>query len=246
MFKVTSTGTANGAGKTLSAMVQRYNINPKLDGALTANSSVSIQSAAATVDGHNFDCNGNNPSESDSVKAATVPSGASLDIHKPENLQCAAGTGSANCGGTSSALPSTLGAFLLGPTATIAEINALNDYLESIKVAPASAPTSAFHGVVYINGDYQEPPDGSTGVLIVHNPSNTANLGNFSGGTFKGLIIADQIQINGSAKIIGGVATYGTVATGQGGPSVKYSQCIVAGLSKNFPFWVVRGTWHEQ
>ena len=246
MYKVTATGTSRAAQKTLAAMIQHYTINPKLDGAITANSSVSIQSAAARVDGHNFDCNGNNPSDTGSVKAATVPSGSSVTVNKAANLQCTAGTGTTNCAGTTTPLPSTIGAYLLGSGAAAADIDALNAYLETIKIAPANAPTSAFHGVVYINGNYTQPPDGSTGVLIVHNATNTANLGNFNGGTFKGLIITDQMQINGTAQVIGGVATFASVATGEGNPSIKYSSCITAGLAQNFPLHVVRGTWHEQ
>jgi hypothetical protein len=245
MFKVTSTGTSRSAQKALSTMIQRYKINPKLDGALTANSSVSIQSAAAVLDGHNFDCNGNNPSDTNSVKAVSVPSGASLTINKNQNLECTAGNGITKCAGTTTPMPSTIAAYLLGSGAATADINALNEYLDSIKVAPANAPTAAFHGVVYVTGDYAQPPDGSSGVLIVHNATSTATLGNFNGGTFKGLIIADQLQINGTAQVIGGITTFGAVASGQGNPSVKYSSCIVAGLPQNFPFRIVRGTWHQ-
>ncbi len=246
MLKVTSTGTSRSAQKTLSTMIQRYKINPKLDGALTANSSVSIQSASAVIDGHNFDCNGNNPSDTGSVKAVTVPSGSTPSVNKPQNLQCTAGTGITKCAGTSTPFPSTIAAYLLGPNAATADINALNEYLDSVKVAPANAPATAFHGLVYVTGDYAQPPDGSSGVLIVHNATSTATLGNFNGGTFKGLIIADQLQINGTTQVIGGITTFGTVASGQGNPSVKYSSCVVAGLPQNFPFEVVRGTWREQ
>ena len=77
LFKVTATGTVGNSGKTLATMIRRSNVKPPLDGALTANSSVSVnvQSSSAVIDGHNFDCNGNNPSDTDSVKAVTVPSG---------------------------------------------------------------------------------------------------------------------------------------------------------------------------
>jgi hypothetical protein len=167
-------------------------------------------------------------------------------------------TGIANCAGTSTPFPSTIGAFLLGPTAAIEEINAFNDYLESIKIAPPG-PTSPFHGVVYVDGDYAQPPDGSTGVLIVHhrdpngvngctNPAGcpVANLGNYNGGTFKGLIIADAMDINGGANIIGAVVTFANVSAGEGNPSIRYSECIMEGLAQNFMLHAVKGTWHEQ
>jgi Tfp pilus assembly protein PilX len=253
IFKVTSTGAARDGRKVLSSMIRRFSVNPQPDGALTANTNVKVQSAAAVIDGHNHDCDGNNPSDTGSLAAATSPTGASgIDINKPQNLVCAAGTGTA-CKGTSSTFPSTIGALLLGPTATITQIEAFNAYLESIKVTPAQAPTSAFHGVLYVNGNYTQPPDGSTGILIVHNATDNANLGNFNGGTFKGVIIADKInKINGNAQIIGAIFGFGSTADGvnvddiTGTPNIKYSKCIIDGLSQNFPFEVVKGTWHEQ
>jgi hypothetical protein len=253
IFKVTSTGAARDGRKVLSTMIQRFTIKPPLDGALTANTNINVQSAAAVIDGRNHDCDGNNPSNTDSVSAATSPTGASgVSINKPENLVCAAGTGDV-CKGTSSTFPSTIGALLLGPTATITQIEAFNAYLESIKVTPAQAPTSAFHGVLYVNGNYAQPPDGSTGTLIVHNATDNANLGNFNGGTFKGVIIADKIdKINGTAQIIGGIFGFGSGTGGvavddvTGTPVIKFSKCIIDGLSQNFPFEIVKGTWHEQ
>jgi len=134
----------------------------------------------------------------------------------------------------------------------------LNAYLESIKVPPASAPLKTgppFHGILYVDGNYEMPPDGSTGILIVHNATVNANLGNFDGGTFKGVIIADKInKINGNAQIIGSIFAFGSAANGvtvddiTGTPTIKYSKCIMNGLPNlaNFPFQIVKGTWHEQ
>jgi len=251
MYKVTSTGTAKTSQKVLSTMIQHYVIDPQLDGAVTANANVNIQSAAARIDGRDHDCDGTLLSPHGILKAVTVPIGDTVTVNKAQNLTCSlTGTDTvtgANCVGTSTPFPSTIGAFLLGPTtAAIEDINAFNDYLESIKIAPANAPTSAFHGVVYVDGDYAQPPDGSTGVLIVHNATSTATLGNYNGGTFKGLIIADAMDINGGANIIGAVVTFAAVSAGEGNPSIKYSKCIMEGLAQNFMLHVVRGTWHEQ
>ena len=258
IFKVTSVGTAKSSQKVLSTMIRRFNINPKLDGTVTANTNINVQSAAAVIDGHNFDCNGNNPSDTNSIKAATSPTGASgISVNKPQNLQCTAGTGVANCGGTSSAFPDTIGALLLGPSTTQSQIDSLNIYLESVKIPPAQAPGSAFHGILYVDGDYTQPPDGSTGILIVHHRDGSnhdvAKLGNFNGGTFKGLIVADKInKINGNAQIIGGIFGFGNAADGvalddvTGTPNIKYSKCVIDGLPQNFPFQFVPGTWHEQ
>jgi hypothetical protein len=266
MYKVTSIGTAKTSQKVLSTMIRHYVIDPHLDGAVTANADVNIQSAAARIDGRDHTCDGDLHSPTGphgTLKAVSVPIGDTVTVNKDQNLTCSLTgtdtvTGIANCAGTSTPFPSTIGAFLLGPTAAIEEINAFNDYLESIKIAPPG-PTSPFHGVVYVDGDYAQPPDGSTGVLIVHhrdpngvngctNPAGcpVANLGNYNGGTFKGLIIADAMDINGGANIIGAVVTFANVSAGEGNPSIKYSKCIMEGLAQNFMLHAVKGTWHEQ
>ncbi len=274
MYKVTSTGQAGSAQKTLSTMIHRMDLNPTPDGALTANTNINVQSAAAVIDGRNHDCDGNNPSDEGALQyAATSPTGAEgIDTNKPENLVCPNGTGDA-CKGTTSPFPDSIGALLLGfgPSPTPqqqAQIDALNAYLESLKIPPAQAPTSAFKGIVYIDGNYAKPPDGSEGILIVHhrdaqgqngctNPGgcDVANLGNFNEGTFKGVIIADKInKINGNAQIIGSVFGFGSAADGvtvddvTGTPRIKYSKCILNSLENitNVPIRVVSGTWHEQ
>jgi len=253
-YKVTSIGTAKTSQKVLSTMIQHYVIDPHLDGAVTANANVEITSAANRIDGRDHTCDGDLHSPTGphgTLKAVTVPIGATVTLNKDENLTCSLTgtdtvTGVANCAGTSTPFPSTIGAFLLGPTAAIEEINAFNDYLESIKIASANAPTSAFHGVVYVDGDYAALPDGSTGVLIVHNATSTAKLGPYNGGTFKGLIIADKLYIEGNADVIGAVVTCASVTAGQGNPSIKYSKCIMEGLAQNFMLHAVKGTWHEQ
>jgi Tfp pilus assembly protein PilX len=253
MYKVTSIGTAKTSQKVLSTMIQHYSIDPHLDGAVTANSNVTITSAADRIDARDHTCDGNLHSPSGphgTLKAVSVPIGDTVTVNKDANIQCSlTGTdtvsGVANCAGTSTPFPSTIGAFLLGPTAAIEEINAFNDYLESIKVAPPG-PTSAFHGVVYVDGDYAALPDGSTGVLIVHNATSTATLGPYNGGTFKGLVIADVLQINGNAEIIGAVVTFAGVTAGEGNPSIIYSKCVMEGLAQNFMLHAVKGTWHEQ
>ena len=256
MFKVTSTGTARSSAKTLSSMVQRFKVSPRLDGAITANSDIHVHSDKPVVDGHNFDCDGNNASDSDSIKAATVPSGDKLNADKDQDLQCAAGTGDV-CKGTSSAFPSTLGALLLGPTAPTGEIQALDAYLDSIKIQPADAPTSAFHGILYVEGNYKNPPDGSTGVLIIHKVNKDgkyiAKLEEFQKRTFKGLIIADRIEKMNTddkvtSQVIGGMIALRPTDTNDVDhlTNIKYSKCVIAGLPKYFPFRNVPGTWHEQ
>lgn len=266
LFKVTSTGIAKTSQKILSAMIRRTSITLTPKGTLEANTNINIQSASAIIDGRNYDCNGNNPAGDNNFLAATTPTGtAGISINKPQNLQCDNGTGLTNCGGTSGAFPDTIGALLLRdstPAATQSQINALDAFLESIKIDPAAhpelLPSSAFHGILYVDGDYAKPPDGSTGVLIVHHRDagnhDVATLGNFNTGTFRGLIIADKInKINGNAQIIGAIFGFGNGADGvavddvTGTPNIKYSQCAIdTYVSQGFPFHIVSGTWHEQ
>ena len=271
MYKVTSIGTAKNSQKVLSTMIRRFNVNPNPDAPLTANSDVEVTSASAVVDGRNHDCNGNNPTNTDSKEAVAAPprpppneTQPYIDVNNTGNLVCEDGTGVGDCGTIREPFPSTIGELLLGhpykndtsppPTqARLAEIDAFNAYLESIKVStgpPENGPP--FHGIVYVNGNYTQPPDGSTGILIVHNSTNTANLGNWNGGTFKGVVIADAInKINGNVTIIGAIYGWGSSSTVEvditaGTPQIKYSKCVLDGLSQNFPFEVVKGTWHEQ
>ncbi len=275
MYKVTSIGTAKNSQKVLSTMIRRFNVNPKPDAPLTANSDVEVTSATAVVDGRDYKCNGfdlnpTNPDNKPAVAAAPKPppneTQPDIVVNHDSNLVCAEGTGIGigSCGRIREAFPSTIGELLLGhpykndtsppPTqARLAEIDAFNAYLESIKVStgpPENGPP--FHGIVYVNGNYAQPPDLSSGILIVHNATNTANLGNWNGGTFTGVVVADSInKINGNVTIIGAIYGWGSSSTVEvditaGTPQIKYSKCVLDGLPQIFPFEVVKGTWHEQ
>ena len=265
LFKVTSVGTAKSSQKTLVTMIQRPPIS-KPKGTVEANTNINVQSASAIIDGKNYNCDGNSPTSDANTPAATTPTGtAGISVNKPQNLQCDAGTGITNCGGTSGTFPDTIGALLLRdstPPATQSQINALNSYLEGFKIDPVAhpeqLPTSAFHGILYVDGNYANPPDGSTGILIVHHRDasnhDVATLGNFNGGTFKGLIIADKInKINGNAQVIGAIFGFGNAADGvtlddvTGTPTIKYSACALdTYVRQAFPYQIVSGTWHEQ
>jgi type II secretory pathway pseudopilin PulG len=272
IFKVTSTGSARDGKKVLSTMIRRLNIDPKPDAPLTANSDVDVTSASAVIDGRNYDCNGTSLVGTGNKEAVAAPpkpppneTQPDITSNNPGNLVCEEGgtvtNGVENCGTIRTTFPSTIAALLLGygyGGATVtpqqqAEIDVLAAYLESIKTAtgpPENGPP--FHGIVYVNGNYTQPPDLSSGILIVHNASNTANLGNWNGGNFNGLVIADQInKINGNVTVIGSIFGWGSAGTVEvditaGTPTLRYSKCVLDGLSQYFPFQIVKGTWHEQ
>ena len=268
MFKVTSTGTAKNSQKVLSTMIRRFNVNPDPDAPLTADSDVEVTSATAIVDGRNYDCEGNNPSNDGSKPAVAAPpkpppnqTVPQIDVNNDNNLVCAEGAGISNCGTIRNPFPPTIGRLLM-PTASQIEVDALNAYLESIKVHPTQAPLEngpPFHGILYVEPDtyppynnYTQPPPGSSGILIVHNPSNTGRLGNWNTGSFAGVVIADQInKINGNVTIIGAVYGWGNsepveVDITNGTPRILFSQCVLDKLNQNFPYRIVKGTWHEQ
>ena len=72
------------------------------------------------------------------------------------------------------------------------------------------------HGILYVNRNYENPPGGSTGVLIIHNAKNNAKLEGFHETTIKGLIIADRIEkvtegAKSDGQIIGSIFTLGSV-----------------------------------
>ena len=276
VLKVTSTGASRDARKVLSTMIQPFNLNPKPEAPLTANSDVEVTSASAIIDGWDHNCNGDDvhdPDDPDNKPAVAAPpkpppneTEPDISTNKPDNLVCEAGVGVGLCGKIlpEAFFPPTIGELLLGPPyksaaspKRIKEIDTFNAYLESIKKTPGvdTYPENVgapFHGILYVDGDYTQPPDGSKGILIVHNATNTANLGNWNSGTFTGVVVADGInKINGLVTIIGAVFGWGTGATVEidittGTPQLKWSRCVLDGLNQNFPYLTVKGTWHEQ
>jgi hypothetical protein len=73
----------------------------------------------------------------------------------------------------------------------------------------SSCPTPPLSGMSYINGDNHCSDLTGSGVLIIHNSSGDANMGNFFG-NFKGLIIADEHKhINDYSKVLGAIIMIG-------------------------------------
>jgi hypothetical protein len=94
--------------------------------------------------------------------------------------------------------------------------------------------TTPFHGIVYIDQDIGPVHFGnSSGILIVHNATKTATL-KANGGTFKGLIICDDIdKVNGGLDILGAVVSL-SESTGNwnfvGNSSIHYSSQVLDNL----------------
>ncbi len=107
---------------------------------------------------------------------------------------------------------------------------------------PPSTPSFPLRGVTYVEVTVGEwnPPDftNSSGILVVHNASSTAAIKNLNTGTFKGLIIADDID-KIKCEIIGAVVGLSTTPSGNlignGDGIIKYSTELVSQTSTGLP-----------
>jgi hypothetical protein len=98
-----------------------------------------------------------------------------------------------------------------------------------------SAPPTNFVGIVYA----EEPYDFAGGILIVHNSTGTASLGNYHN-HFKGLIIADEVKhFNGGSSVLGAVfmlgKTTGGNCFGNGAARIHYSSQMIEKVMKYIP-----------
>ena len=107
--------------------------------------------------------------------------------------------------------------------------------LDEFKTTTLNPP---FQGLYYVTLDYVGPLhlDNSSGILIVHNITKSAEL-QINNGTFKGLIITDRLaRITGDGTIIGAVVTLfdGTVLgmNGMGTSKIKFSKQVLDNLTK--------------
>lgn len=107
---------------------------------------------------------------------------------------------------------------------------------------PPSEPSYPLSGVTYIEvtvGEYN-PPDftNSSGILVVHNSSSNAAIKNLNTGTFKGLIIADDID-KIKCEVIGAVVGLTTTPSGNlignGDGDIKYSTTLVNQTTTGLP-----------
>lgn len=123
--------------------------------------------------------------------------------------------------------------------------------LDAYKISPGEFVTP-FKGLVYVEGSIGPVHFGdSRGILIVHDSTKSAQL-KINQGTFKGLIICDEMdKINGVATIIGAVASLGTGGSskfGNGTADVHYSRQVLDNLDvycENIRWTVEEVSWRE-
>ncbi len=101
-----------------------------------------------------------------------------------------------------------------------------------------SALTLPFHGVRYIESTAGPLHiGGSSGILIIHSPMKNATTKLNATGTFKGLIVVDEMdKMNGNLTVVGAVVCLadfaGAKKFGNGNADVKYSSYVLNNLGK--------------
>lgn len=123
--------------------------------------------------------------------------------------------------------------------------------LDAYKIS-ASEFSVPFEGLVYVTESIGPVHFGdSRGILIVHNDTKTTQL-KMNQGTFKGLIICDEVdKITGKAYITGAIVTLSETVTsklGTGNADVLYSQQVLDNLDvycKNITWEVRELSWKE-
>lgn len=228
--QIQATGTVNGISRSIVAVVSKTS-PPGVKGALTSQGDVSF-SGNIQVDGRDHDSAGNLITGAGGTGTYGASSGGTITQ-----------SGSSDIGGNgiapaSPADPSTIQQNATENTYTTPE-ELLGVAAGSLDVYRTSTmPSLPMSGIVYYTGDaviapeFGDASNPSTGILIIHNATSDALLKNVHG-TFKGLIIADNVvHINGNANIIGGViAKTSTQTTGEGSAEIKYSSEILSSLS---------------
>lgn len=222
-----STGTISQNGVQLAQKIVRMTVrrDPLFDpdGAVSING-VSSTAGSITVDGREHDRNGNLTGGAGTFGISTSGSRFSQG-------------GSSKIGGNglAPARPAPPGTIQLNapllPNTPEALLGLSAGALDRFKTD--TPPTAPFNGVVYLTRSWTSANlDRSSGILIVHDAEGDAELKNVSG-TFKGVIISDDIEhINSNAKLIGalfGLKSEG-VTLGNGNAQVLFSPQILAGL----------------
>lgn len=223
---ITSTGTVDGISSTVT--VRTIEIPSSVRGAVTENSSTYI-AGSIIMDGRDYD-------------AADVLTDSS-GLYGISAAGMVTQMGSCQIGGNGAAPAAPAASYAYEQLA-----DPFNDtdpwdllgvdqsWFEANVPVQTTPPSANFNGIYYYN-----PPTGtwsgaslgsSSGILIVHNSTNSATMKNASG-KFTGLIIADQFTHNsGSLKVVGGLITTNQVGNffGYGSAKFRYSSEVLSEL----------------
>jgi hypothetical protein len=108
--------------------------------------------------------------------------------------------------------------------------------------------TVPFHGLVYVTESVDiHDLENSSGILIIHNSTSTAEL-HMNAGTFKGLLLCDVMK-NFEADVIGAVVATGSEEHNFGtGGNILYSSQVLSNLDKfcrNLKIKIDEQAWRE-
>lgn len=249
-----------------------------VQGGLSCRNAVST-SGNLQVDGRNHDLNGNFIAGSGTYgiwTTSTISQGGSSDIggthsgtdyapSRPANSHAIKASGSYPSGSFPDTPDKVFGGSASGFTEGTLKNLALSGANGGQYVTDPSDLSSPFSGVTYVElpsgGRWQTMNISGTGVLIVHNAAGNAIMKNLNSGTFKGIIIADDI-IHVHTGIIGAVIGLSASPSegnflGNGNGSIKYSlqavtQAVIAvssSTSTNYGFGKTRMNvigWYDQ
>lgn len=249
-----------------------------IQGGVSSNSPIETK-GNLIIDGRNHDLNGTLVSntgiygvwttstlnQSGSSKIGGTKSSTDYAPSKPANSNTVKTSGSFS-GGFPISPDEVFGGSSAGfPDGTIKDF-AISGANGSQYVTDPSDLTTPFSGITYVelpNGEtWQSMSISGTGVLIVHNANRNAIMKNLNSGTFKGIIIADDI-IHVHTSIYGAIISLSSSPSdgnciGNGNGSILYSKAAVDqavstvnsfSTSKNYGFGKMRMNvigWYDQ
>jgi Tfp pilus assembly protein PilX len=264
---VRSTGTlSDGSRRTIEVVIQKTSpATASFKAAIMCRGPVEIN-GNISVDGRDHDINGNLLSPANGVLAFSSRNtfnrsgngkvaGTSLDgtnyaLSKSSSVVSAVTQQFATAWGNPMTPEEVLGMTTTNALKTIAQGGANG----SQYVTNPSNLHFPLSGVTYVelgSGQTWQSMDfgSSSGILIVHNSATNAVLKNTNGGTFKGIIIADDyVHIHNT--IIGAVITLTANASegnviGNGNGSVSYSSLAIASALSSLPSGTNVISWQE-
>jgi hypothetical protein len=267
---VTSTGTSTGGGKrVIEAVFIKPTTNPPgIRGAVTANYNVGTL-GTMVVDGRDHDIDGNliTPATGmlgvssrgaiteggNSTIGGMAPDGTAITPTKTGTFGPPATGWATACEQNASwTAPATPDAALGWPEGTLKKI-AQSGAAGSRYVTNPASLTMPLSGVTYVelpSGGVWEAIDfgNSTGILIVHNSTTNAIMQNTNSGTFKGIVIVDDLihvhnDVIGAAINLTSNPSAGS-CIGNGTGNILYSQTAVANALNLVSQWTM-ASWRE-
>ena len=244
-IRMVSRGQLGVESDTVQAIARARFIPPGVRGAITSNSTVRTL-GGFTMDGREHDINGNVLPGLGTLAVSTVgifdQSGASTGGGTSDGVDFAP-TNPANPnvfeesaswdGGFPTDPDSVMGGASQGfPGGTLRTLAQSGDNGGQYATNPATL-TFPLSGVTYVElspgGTWQSMDFGnSTGILVVHNTAGDATIKNLNSGTFKGLVIADDVD-KIHCDILGGVVVLKNIGNciGNGTGEVKYCSEVI-------------------